>query len=195
MNPFASLPTYATRAIGSTLEHGTRWEPAPADIPPALRVARPSFVTLERDGRLLGCVGSLTGGAMLAIGVAHHGCAAAFDDPRVPPVTVDDYTVMTVKVSVLSEPAQLTVADRDELARALRPKVDGLVVAAGRKRATFLPSVWAKLDQTDDFLDALWEKAGFPVRSWPTGLRVATYQAEEVVDPGPRQTLRVAPPG
>ncbi len=46
-----------------------------------------TFVTLERNDRLLGCVGTLRAHRPLAIDVAEHALAAAFDDPRLPAVT------------------------------------------------------------------------------------------------------------
>ena len=47
--------------------------------------------------------------------------------------------------------------------------VDGLVVAAGRHRATLLPSVWHQLAHPADFVAALWQKAGLAHGAWPKG--------------------------
>ena len=100
---------------------------------------------------------------------------------------------MRVKVSVLSEPQPLAVASRAELVDALEPGVTGVIVTRDRYRATFLPAVWAKLSDPDEFLDALWAKAGLRARVWDARVRVATYTTVELVDPGPRPRPEVSP--
>ena len=65
------------------------------------------------------------------------------------------------------------------LLAALRPGVDGLLVEAGGYRGTFLPAVWETLPDPRDFVIALWRKAGLPAGSWPPGLEIHTYGAEE----------------
>ena len=188
-----SLPTIALDAIAHTLRTGSRRLPAPADLPPELARPGAAFVTLERGEALLGCIGTLTADKPLGTSVAQSAIAAALDDPRMPAIGPDDFPVMRVKVSVLSEPRRLTVASRADLLDALEPGVTGVVVAHDRRRATFLPAVWAKLSDPDDFLDALWAKAGLRARVWDARVRVATYTTVELVDPGPRPRLEVSP--
>ena len=90
-------------------------------------------------------------------------------------------------------PSRSPVASRAELVDALEPGVTGVVVTRDRRRATFLPAVWAKLSDPDEFLDALWAKAGLRARVWDARVRVATYTTVELVDPGPRPRLEVSP--
>jgi len=162
--------------------------------PPDLRavdgtLARPgaAFVTLERDETLLGCVGTLEPVRPLALQIARHALDAAFTDPRVPAITCRDYETMSVKVSVLSRLQPLAVGSVEQLAAALRPGVDGVVVQLGARRATFLPSVWRKVSRVDDFLAALWHKAGLPPATWPSGMQASTYTAFEYSDAPPRR--------
>jgi AmmeMemoRadiSam system protein A len=112
--------------------------------------------------------------------------AAAFDDPRMPPLSPDDFPEMTVKVSVLSASTPVHARAFDELVSLVRPGVDGVTVEAGRARATLLPSVWPNVRDCDEFLDVLWAKAGLRPRAWPRGLRVRRYTSVEELDPGPR---------
>ena len=180
-----ALPQIAVTAIGEVLRTGRRILPVVTD--PTLREPGATFVTLERGEKLLGCVGTLVADEPIGIDTARHALAAAFEDPRVPPVTRDDFTVMSVKVSLLTRPEPLRVSTREELVAALQPQLDGVVVDSARHRGTFLPSVWAKVPDPDAFVDALWTKAGLPPGSWPDDLRIATYRTTEYADKGPRE--------
>jgi AmmeMemoRadiSam system protein A len=161
--------------------------PGPDAIPdPDLWEPAATFVTLERGIQLLGCIGTLEAHEPLAVSVARHALGAAFADPRVPPLTHADYVEMSIKVSVLSEPVPLAASSAREVAHAVEPGVDGLVLAAPGYSSTLLPSVWRQLREVDDFLDALWAKAGLPPGAWLPGTRVLRYTTDEFGSPGPR---------
>jgi uncharacterized protein len=132
-----------------------------------------SFVTLRRDGQLLGCIGALEPYQPLGDDIAEHAMAAAFDDPRFAPVT--DLRGVHVEVSVLSPMRQFPADSYDEVVARL-PRV-GAVVAAGGRRGTFLPAVWEQLPTSELFVAGLWRKAGLPPRAWPAQLWV--YDVEE----------------
>lgn len=185
-----ALLTIAESAIARALVSGTRRLPDVDDLPARLRQPGATFVTLRRDGMLLGCIGALEPYQPVGLDVAEHALAAAFDDPRVPPIEIDDYTVMTVEVSVLGALHELRVADHQQLADSLRTEKDGLLVVAPGHRATFLPSVWESVSDVDEFLAMLWRKAGLWPREWPTGIRVFVYEVDEFADPGPRPLPR-----
>ena len=182
----SDLCDIALDAIEVALTDGVRRAPKLDGLPPELRAPAATFVTLERGDRLLGCIGTLDAHQPLAIDVAEHALAAAFDDPRVPPLSREDFPEMSVKVSVLSPSEPLHVSSFDELRATVRAGVDGLTVEVGMYRATLLPSVWSKVRHTDEFLDALWAKAGLRPRVWPPSIRVARYTTVEECDPGPR---------
>jgi AMMECR1 domain-containing protein len=46
------------------------------------------------------------------------------------------------------------------LADALRPGIDGLIIARGQHRATFLPAVWQSIPDPQQFIRHLKRKAG-----------------------------------
>lgn len=164
---------------------------APPDgRPPATRTLRAmgaSFVTLERAGTLRGCIGTLEPVRPLYRDVIHN-AVRAMADPRLPAVTAADWPDLDVKVSVLSCAEPLPVAGLAELLAALRPGVDGLTLADGQRRATFLPAVWAKLPEPERFLNALLDKGGWPPGQWPAGITAQRYTAAEYRDPAPRGT-------
>jgi uncharacterized protein len=156
--------------------------------PPAaqpLRAIGASFVTLERQGVLRGCIGTLEPVRPLFRDVVRN-AVRAMADPRLPPVTPAEWPSLEVKVSVLSGPEPLLVAGPAELLASLRPGVDGLILADGRRRATFLPAVWSKLPDPERFLRALLDKGGWPPGQWPAGLTAQRYTAAEYRDTTPR---------
>ena len=185
----SALCVIAVDAIAIALTEGERRVPALAGLSPHLVAPGATFVTLERDGDLLGCVGALEARQPLAVDVAEHALAAAFDDPRLPALTRSDFSEMSVKVSVLSPSARIAAESFDKLRASVRPGIDGLTVAVAPRRATLLPSVWPKVRGTDEFLGALWSKAGLRPGSWPRGIVVSRYTTTEESDPGPRAAL------
>jgi AmmeMemoRadiSam system protein A len=188
-----SLCQVAIDAIATAFTHGVRRPPSLHGLDARLRAPGASFVTLERDDALLGCVGALVARQPLAVDVAEHALQAAFDDPRLPPLCVDDYAVMSVKVSVLSPPEAIAAVSFDELVDAVRPGIDGVTIEAGIHRATLLPSVWPKVRDRDEFFDVLWQKAGLTPGCWPEGISASRYSTTEECDAGPRAALAVMP--
>ena len=183
----AALLDVAADAIRQTLEHGADTPPDPASFDGPLRERAATFVTLERGTQLLGCIGSLEAKHPLVVDVANNAVAAAFRDPRLPPVTDDDFPVMSIEVSLLSDLEPVAAVSYDGLAATVQADTDGLVIEAGRHRATFLPAVWRHFDgDVEAFLGALWQKAGLAPGDWPLGARCSRYTAEKLVDPGPR---------
>jgi AmmeMemoRadiSam system protein A len=149
-----------------------------ANLPPALRQPRGLFVTLTVDGALNGCIGTVDADEPLGYAVAHYAQAAAFADPRLPRLRPSDHDRLAIEVSVLSPLTELDVTGRDELLAELRPWVDGLVLTVGAERAVFLPAVWEKLTDPEQFLAHLEAKAGLRSGSWPAGLRALRFSAE-----------------
>ncbi len=184
----AILLGIAADAVGRALTN--RGVDVPPDLggdDPLLRRDAAAFVTLERDTRLLGCIGTLDATQPLAVATARYALAAAFADPRLPPVSADDFTAMTIKISVLSEPEPVAAGSYRELAATVRPGVDGLVLDAGGRGATLLPSVWQHLPETERFLDALWRKAGIRPGTWTPRTRLRRYTTDEFAAAGPRE--------
>jgi AmmeMemoRadiSam system protein B/AmmeMemoRadiSam system protein A len=185
----AALLTVAEEAIRARLDGRPRSAPEPASVPASLRRPGAAFVTLRDGERLLGCIGTIEPTRPLLDDVADNAVGAAFRDPRMPPLTADEFATMSLHVSVLTPAEPMDVSSRAELLAAVRPGVDGLVIEAGRHRATYLPSVWEQLPDPDAFLDHLWQKAGLRAGTWPKGLRVAHYQTVEFGDDGPRRAI------
>ncbi len=151
----------------------------PASFPAALRAQRASFVTINRSGHLRGCIGSLTAHRELVVDVLNNAQAAAFQDPRFKPLSLEEYQDIDVHISVLSVPEPVTVADRETLEGQLRPGIDGLIIDDGGRRATYLPSVWEQIADPTGFVGELRRKAGLPREGWSKTIKVWRYQTEE----------------
>ena len=138
-----------------------------------------SFVTLTSGrlpgGPLRGCIGTLEAHRPLREDVEANAVAASLHDPRFAPLSARELDDTVVEVSALSAPAALPVADEAELLARLRPGVDGVVLSACGRRATFLPQVWEQLPDPADFLARLRRKAGLPADYWGRDVVVETY--------------------
>ena len=119
-----------------------RWIPAAAAASFVLAGAAPAAAQVGWGAPFQVSVPADGSRNVVAPDVAANAAGAAFGDPRLPPVTWSDYEVMTVKVSVLGPLTPVPVRSADELHRTVRPHRDGLLITDGRRRATFLPSVW-----------------------------------------------------
>ena len=169
----------AARSIRHGIEHGKACEVDLDRLPPTLRDRRATFVTLESDRRLRGCIGSLEATRPLAADVAHNAHAAASADPRFPPVEKDEVEGLGIKISVLSSPEPMRVESEAELVAGLRAGVDGLIIEDGDKRATFLPSVWKGIPEPARFVRELARKAGWRDGHWSKTVRAWRYTSEE----------------
>jgi AmmeMemoRadiSam system protein A len=157
--------------------------PAPLERAPPpepwLAVPGATFVTLKLDGELRGCIGSLEPRRPLAEDVASNARAAAYRDPRFPPVDAGELRRLEVEVSLLSAPEPLAVRTEEDAVRALRPGIDGVILEFGELRSTFLPQVWESLPEPADFLGELKRKAGLPRYFWDPAIRLSRYTVEK----------------
>lgn len=139
-----------------------------------------SFVTLQLQGELRGCIGSLQPYQSLLQDVAHNAFSAAFRDPRFPPLSAREFSEIELHISVLSPTELLQFSDEADLLQQLRPSIDGLVLTEGRHRGTFLPQVWEQLPEPVDFLSQLKRKAGLPPDYWSPTLQVERYTVTSI---------------
>lgn len=168
----------------ASIEHGAlvgrSIEVTIGEYPAELQARRASFVTLNRDERLIGCIGSLEARRSLVDDVARNAFAAAFRDPRSPGLKLAEVRELQIHISVLGVPERMQFVDEDDLVAQLRPGVDGLIFEAGFNRGTFLPVVWASLSEPREFLAQLKLKAGLPPSYWSHTVRVWRYTTESI---------------
>ncbi|MDF1720617.1 MAG: AmmeMemoRadiSam system protein B [Minwuia sp.] len=182
----------AARAIAIRLARNKRPEISLDTFPNELRTIAASFVTVERKGRLRGCIGSLQAHRPLATDIAWNAVSAGFEDPRFQPLTVPEFRDSDLEISVLSAPAPLAFDGESDLKSKLRPGRDGLILQSGDKRGTFLPKVWEGLPTADAFLNGLKVKAGLPKEHWSDDIRIWRYTTESFRAPVPGELFRKA---
>jgi uncharacterized protein len=156
---------------------------APSRDDPLLAQRAATFVTLHLGGKLRGCMGSVRAARPLGEDVTENAVAAAFRDPRFPPVTEAEYGRLQVEVSLLSEPTFLEFGSEDELADMLEPGKHGVFLFSACRSATFLPQVWEHLSDPRTFLAALKEKAGLDPLGPASSLMAATYTVRKWAEP------------
>lgn len=185
---YLSLPDRVTllKVARASIQHGLRHHRAlsvnPGDYPMTLQASQATFVTLETGGQLRGCIGALVAYQPLVQDVALHAYAAAFEDPRFPELSEEEFPKLDVHLSVLSLPEPMRFSSEAELLAQLRPGVDGLILHDHQHRATFLPSVWDHLADPTAFVAQLKQKAGLPPDFWSPELRAERYVTESFSD-------------
>ncbi len=170
-----ALLELARASIAHGLDHGTPLPVDPEAYDGRLREAGAAFVTLHLSGRLRGCIGSLEARRPLVVDVAHNAFAAAFSDPRFPPLTRPELERVEIEISILNPAEPIEAESEEALLEQLRPGTDGLILEEGPYRATFLPTVWESLPDPRDFLAQLKLKAGLPPHHWSPTLRFWRY--------------------
>ncbi|MCG7873337.1 MAG: AmmeMemoRadiSam system protein A [Candidatus Thiodiazotropha lotti] len=178
----ARLLDIANRSIDYGLKNHTSLEVKPEDYPETLRAVRASFVTLKLADQLRGCIGHLEAIQPVVCDVAGNAYAAAFRDPRFPPLTPSEREQVAIHLSLLTPSVAIEFSSEADLLAKIRPGIDGLILIEGIRRGTFLPSVWESLPNPRDFVDQLKLKAGLPSNYWSDSLEVMRYESESFAE-------------
>lgn len=168
----------ARHAISRIVNNSGDKQPDSRKLPAELMQKRATFVTLTIGGQLRGCIGMLEACRPLAEDVAENARAAAFEDPRFPPLTKKEFAKLEIHISVLSPPEEMSFSSEADLLSKIRPGIDGLILQEGFRRGTFLPSVWEELPEKKLFWAHLKLKAGLPAAYWSDTVRVFRYTTE-----------------
>jgi len=154
----------ARQAIERQVNEGGK-APAPSmdeeDASDALQARCGVFVTLEKQGRLRGCIGHIVSDLPLHRSVCEVAPLAALRDPRFEPVEPDELDDIEISISVMTRPKRTQSVEEIQVGR------DGLIIRMGRRQGLLLPQVateygWSR----DEFLEHTCRKAGLPPDAW-----------------------------
>jgi len=144
-----------------------------------------AFVTISKNGELRGCMGFVRSKLDLVETVRLASLAAAFEDPRFPPLTKDEFSQVKFELTLLGEPRLLSEFELKNPERHIVIGRDGLLIERGLNAGVLLPQVAVEyqLDATR-FLDLTCVKAGLPRGCWKSkDTKVYVFSAKIFEEP------------
>lgn len=141
------------------------------------------FVTIHSypSRELRGCIGFPEPVFSLNDGLPKAALAAAFSDPRFPPLEEAELGKVIFEVSILTKPSLIKVVDCKEYLKQVNVGSDGLIVDNGSSRGLLLPIVASEYGwDARQFLCHACMKAGLPSNSWEDvkSCKVFKFQAQ-----------------
>jgi|Deesub1362A_J573_1020465.scaffolds.fasta_scaffold00660_6 hypothetical protein len=124
------------------------------------------FTTLNKNHNLRGCIGFPYPIKRLDEAIIESAIAAAVDDPRFPPVVIEEMEDISVEVTVLTPPEKLNVR-KEELPNHIEIGRHGLMVSSGYFSGLLLPQVAVEYNfDEEEFLSQTCMKANLPPDCW-----------------------------
>ncbi|MBW1678735.1 MAG: AmmeMemoRadiSam system protein B, partial [Deltaproteobacteria bacterium] len=126
-----------------------------------LKERRGAFVSIHQAGTLRGCIGHIKGDRPLHETIKEMSIAAAFEDPRFPPLTREEFGQVDIEISVLTPLKKITDIDEIEVDK------HGIYMIKGVYSGILLPQVATEYgwDRTT-FLEHTCTKAGLHKDAW-----------------------------
>lgn len=176
------LVKLARRAVENYLKNG-KILTLPANVSPKLKERCGVFVTINKASQekkeLRGCIGFPYPTTLLVQAVIESAISSATQDPRFPPLSLDELNHAVFEVSVLTPPQPVDVQNPKEYCSKIKVGRDGLIVERSFCKGLLLPQVpveWKWDEET--FLCQCCIKAGLPPDSWLLDeTKVYTFQA------------------
>lgn len=154
--------------------------PRLAKVAPVFDEMGACFVTLEKNGKLRGCIGSIIAHRPLILDLVKNAQSAAFSDPRFEPLGKNEFDDLSIDVSLLSAPEKMEFKDEADLLEQIKPFVDGIIIKDKGYQAVYLPSVWEQLPDKSLFLDSLKIKAGMPPKHFSNTFEAYRFTTEYI---------------
>jgi AmmeMemoRadiSam system protein A len=132
-----------------------------------------AFVTVHTNRILRGCIGYVETDERLVEVVSRCAISAATEDPRFPPLHIDELAVVELELSVMGPLESVADVQEIEVGR------HGLIVRQVQRRGLLLPQVaieWGWDRET--FLSQTCAKAGLPLDAWRSGAEIFKFEAD-----------------
>jgi AmmeMemoRadiSam system protein A len=161
----------ARDTIAGFLKTGKRPRPKPAAK--ELKEKRGAFVTLKVDDQLRGCIGYPLPYKPLVETIVEMALAAATQDYRFPPITVEELGRLKIEISVLTLPRPIPDAREVEVGR------HGIIVSKGIAKGLLLPQVPTEYGwDRETYLRHGCLKAGLDEDEWQKGAKIEVFEAQ-----------------
>lgn len=146
--------SFARLSLETFIRTGT-YTKLPQELPKEMLSRKAGvFVSLKKYGQLRGCIGTISPVTeSIAKEILRNAVSAAIEDPRFPPVSVDELDDLVYSVDVLSEAEPITSIDELDVTRY------GIIVSSGRKRGLLLPNLEG-VDTVEKQISIARKKAG-----------------------------------
>jgi len=141
---------------------------------PILKEKRGAFVTLRKNGMLRGCIGYIHALKPIDETIIEMAQAAAFRDPRFPPVTQEEFDDLEIEISVLTPIKEITDINEIEVGK------HGIIIERGGYSGLLLPQVATDYGwDRETFLEHTCNKAGLPSDAWQKeGTKIKIFSAD-----------------
>ena len=176
------LVKLARKAVEEYLKRGVTIK-TPKNVPLKLMERCGVFVTLNKirkDKReLRGCIGFPYPDTPLARAVIQSAINSATQDPRFPPVSLDELNHIVFEVSVLTPPKLIDVEKPKDYPSKVKVGQDGLIIERGYYKGLLLPQVPVEWSwNAEEFLCQCCMKAGLSPDCWLVeGTKIYKFQA------------------
>ncbi|MBW2145915.1 MAG: AmmeMemoRadiSam system protein B [Deltaproteobacteria bacterium] len=131
------------------------------EVPSLLREKRGAFVTLHKGRMLRGCIGYIQPIKPLVLAIQEMAEAAAFRDPRFPPITADELDDLDIEISVLTPLRCIKDVNEIQVGK------HGIYISKGYRSGILLPQVATEQGwDRQKFLEHTCLKAGLPKDAW-----------------------------
>jgi MEMO1 family protein len=152
----------ARKSIMAELSGEEIYQPDHKSIPKTLFMPAGAFVTLNINNQLRGCIGKIVSADPLCNVVAEMAFAAAYEDPRFPPLTLPEFTEVDLEISVLTPLRKINNISEIEVGR------HGIYIRKAGKSGVLLPQVasergWSVTEFLEHTAD---DKAGLGRDGW-----------------------------
>lgn len=143
----------------------------PRDLPEKFYEKCGVFVTINKreygEKQLRGCIGYPYPDKPLIEAIIDSGIAAAVEDPRFEPLSIDELSKVLIEVSVLTPPELIVVRSPKEYPSKVKIGEDGLIFKWIWGSGLLLPQVPVEYNwDAEEFLSNTCMKAGAPPDAW-----------------------------
>ncbi len=181
----------ARRVVEEYLDSGNVPE---IDFPDKFKENSGVFTTISTYPmhHLRGCIGYPEPVFPLKDALVKSALAAAFEDPRFPPLQREELGDVVFEVSLLTPPEEIRVSKRRELLKSIQIGKHGLIIERGLYRGLLLPQVPVEWKwNVREFLEQTCWKAGLPKNCWKDhSTSIYSFTAEIFEEIEPRGKVR-----